>query len=54
MPRWLVILTYVGALLLLIGGDRISPVRLAIPLWVLVVSVTILAVRRHIVAEVGD
>lgn len=54
MPRWLVILTYVGALVLLIGGDRLGPTRFAIPVWVLIVSLTILVVRRHIAAEVDD
>jgi len=47
MPRWLVIVTYVGALVLLIGGQALGPVRLAVPVWVLIVSLTILVVQRR-------
>ena len=54
MPRWLVIVTYVGALVLLIGGPVLGPVRMAIPVWVLVVSLTILIVRRRIAADLSD
>ena len=53
MPRWLVTVTYVGALLLLIGGPVLGPVRMAIPVWVLVVSLTILIVRRRMAAEMN-
>jgi len=53
MPRWLVIVTYVGALVLLIGGPVLGPVRMAIPVWVLVVSLTILIVRRRMAAEMN-
>ena len=46
LPKWLIILTYIGALVLLIGGPSLGPVRLAFPVWVLVVSVAILARHR--------
>lgn len=54
MPRWLVIVTYVGAVVLLIGGDRLGALRLAIPVWVLIVSLTILVVQRRSTAEAND
>jgi hypothetical protein len=42
MPRWLVWLTYLMALVLLIGGASLRPLRLGFPIWVLVVSFFIL------------
>ena len=42
MPRWLVWLTYLMALVLLIGGASLRPLRLGFPIWVLVVSLFIL------------
>ena len=43
MPRWLVIVTYLGALSLLISADVSMWVVLAFPVWVLVVSLLLLA-----------
>jgi len=43
MPRWLVIVTYLVALSLLISGGVTMWVVLAFPLWVLVVSMLLLA-----------
>jgi hypothetical protein len=42
MPRWLIWLTYLMALVLLIGGASLRPLRLGFPIWVLVVSLFIL------------
>ena len=42
MPRWLVVLTYVSALALMIGGDTSMWLTLAFPVWVLIVSVLFL------------
>ena len=42
MPRWLVWLTYLIALVLLIGGPSLRFLRLGFPIWVLVVSLFIL------------
>lgn len=42
MPRWLVILSYLAALTLIIGGDTTMWLTLAFPAWVLVVSVMFL------------
>lgn len=42
MPRWLIWLTYLMALVLLIGGPSFRPFRLGFPLWVFVVSLFIL------------
>jgi hypothetical protein len=42
MPRWLVIVTYVSAIALMIGGDTSMWLTLAFPLWVLIVSVLFL------------
>ena len=42
MPRWLVILSYLAALTLIIGGDTTMWLTLAFPAWVLVVSVLFL------------
>lgn len=42
MPRWLVIITYVSALTLIIGGDSSMWLTLAFPVWVLIVSVLFL------------
>ena len=43
MPTWLVVLTYVSAVALLFVSDLSKWVLLAFPIWVLVVSVMILA-----------
>lgn len=43
MPRWLVALTYLAALVLIIGGDTTMWLTLAFPVWVLIVSVLFLA-----------
>jgi len=53
MARWLVILTYAGALALLIGGPALRPMRLAFPVWVLVVSIIILIRPRRATAGNG-
>ena len=42
MPRWLVVITYVSALTLIIGGDSTMWLTLAFPVWVLIVSVMFL------------
>jgi hypothetical protein len=42
MPRWLIWLTYLMALVLLIGGASFRSLRLGFPLWVFVVSLFIL------------
>ena len=42
MPRWMVWITYLIALVLLIGGASLRPLRLGFPIWVLVVSLFIL------------
>lgn len=42
MPRWMVILSYVAALTLIIGGDTSMWLTLAFPAWVLIVSVLFL------------
>lgn len=42
MPRWLIWLTYLMALVMLIGGVSIRPLRIGFPIWVLVVSLFIL------------
>lgn len=52
MARWLVILTYIAALTLIIGGDFSMWLTLAFPVWVLIVSVLFLVRagafdRRH-------
>ena len=47
MPRWLVILTFVGALAFLIGGPALEPARLAFPVWVLIVSIMIFVYHRR-------
>lgn len=48
MPRWVAFLSMALALIMLIGGGGIRPLRLIFPVWVLVVSILILvAVRRR-------
>ena len=47
LPRWLVIVTYVGAVALLLAGPALRTVRVAFPLWVLVVSIMILVSHRR-------
>jgi hypothetical protein len=42
MPRWLVVVTYVAALTLMIGGDVSMWLTMAFPVWVLIVSVLFL------------
>ena len=42
MPRWMVILSYLAALTLIIGGDTSMWLTLAFPAWVLIVSVLFL------------
>ncbi len=42
MPRWLVILSYVMAATLILGGDSTMWLTLAFPAWVLVVSLVML------------
>jgi hypothetical protein len=43
MPRWLVFTTYLVALVLLVAGDVSTWLPLVFPIWVLVVSVLLLA-----------
>ena len=47
MPRWLVWLTFLGALVLLLGGASFRPFRLGFPTWVFVVSLFILRVKEQ-------
>ncbi len=42
MPRWIVWLTYVLAVVMLVGGGSLRPLRLVFPVWVLVVSIPLL------------
>jgi hypothetical protein len=42
MPRWLVVVSYLSALTLLVGGDSSMWLTLAFPAWVLIVSVLFL------------
>jgi hypothetical protein len=42
MPRWLVMLSYAAAVILIIGGDTTMWLVLAFPVWVLIVSVMFL------------
>jgi hypothetical protein len=42
MPRWLVLLSYIAALILIIAGDTTMWLALAFPVWVLIVSVLFL------------
>lgn len=42
MPRWMVVLSYVSAVTLILGGDTTMWLTLAFPVWVLVVSVLFL------------
>lgn len=42
MPRWLVLLSYAAAVILIIGGDTTMWLVLAFPVWVLIVSVMFL------------
>ncbi len=46
MPRWLVGLSYVLALVLIFGGPSVRILNLAFPVWVLVVSVLVLRLQR--------
>ena len=42
MPRWMVVVSYLAALTLIIGGDSTMWLTLAFPVWVLIVSVLFL------------
>ena len=50
MPRWLVWLTFLMALVLLLGGPSFRELRLGFPIWVFVVSLFILRIKD----EPGD
>jgi hypothetical protein len=52
MPRWIALLGYACAFVLLLGAGFIPWTELLFPLWVLVVSVNILAASLH--AAHGD
>jgi hypothetical protein len=45
MPRWLVWLTFLMAVVLLLGGPSLRLLRLGFPIWVLVVSLFLLRVK---------
>jgi hypothetical protein len=45
MPRWLVALTFLMAVVLLVGGASFRVLRLGLPIWVLLVSLFILRVK---------
>ena len=53
MPRWLVVVSYIAATTLLIGGDASMWLVLAFPAWVLIVSVLLL-VRAGEVEHRGE
>jgi hypothetical protein len=42
MPRWIVWLTYALAVVMLVGGGSLRPLRFALPVWVLLVSIPLL------------
>jgi hypothetical protein len=52
MPRWLVFLSIGLALLLLIGGGALRPLRLVFPVWVFVISLFLLWADR--LADEGE
>lgn len=55
MPRWLVWLTFILAVVLLLGGPTIREFRLLFPIWVFVVSLFILKVKdQSLDNEVSD
>lgn len=58
MPKWLALVTYLGAIVLLVIADNNPAAALAFPIWVGVVSVLLLARARHIqpssAAEAGS
>jgi len=47
MPRWLVFLSMAFALLMLVGGGTVRPLRMIFPAWVLLVSILILVAERR-------
>ncbi|MDH6198140.1 preprotein translocase subunit Sec61beta [Mycobacterium frederiksbergense] len=53
MPRWLVVLSYLVAVVLLIGSDITMWLTLVFPLWVLVVSLLLL-VRAGVIDLPGE
>jgi hypothetical protein len=42
MPRRIVWLTYALAVVMLVGGGSLRPLRFALPVWVLLVSIALL------------
>lgn len=46
MPRWVVLLTFVTALAMLIGGSSLHLLRLAFPVWVFLISLFLLGAGR--------
>jgi len=54
MPRWLIITSYVAAVILLIAGDISMWLTLAFPVWVLMVSVLALVRAGVIDLHFGD
>jgi hypothetical protein len=54
MPRWLVTVSYLAALALLIISEASMWITLAFPIWVLIVSVSILVRARRIDASRSD
>ncbi|KWX62498.1 hypothetical protein [Mycobacterium sp. NAZ190054] len=58
MPRWLVVTTYATAAVLLVAGELSMWLTLAFPLWVLGVSLLLLAregvIDLHVGQETGD
>jgi hypothetical protein len=51
MPRWLVLVTYITALILLVGAPSVWFFLLAFPLWVFLVSIFILIDQNKSSAE---
>jgi preprotein translocase subunit Sec61beta len=52
MPRWLVFISIGLALLLLIGGGALRPLRLVFPVWIFVVSLFVMRTDR--LADEGE
>jgi hypothetical protein len=54
LPRWVVWTTYVLSIVLLFGGLAVQSLRLVFPLWVLLVSISILRVSSGRLADDSD
>jgi len=52
-PRWMALLGYVLALLLLVSISRVSWIFLVFPLWILLISIYILIENYHRTPDVA-